>query len=232
MRCRGPRARASRHWRGAVAPAAPSGITSRRRVWSPIRHSTRPTSPVMRAYATVDRDEPVRRDASIEAMAKLRPDRRRRNDHRRQRAGRERRRGGARAVVGRLRARRSERSRSPRSSIMPQSRGIRRTWRSSRRWRRRSCSTRRGCARPTSTSGRSTRPSRRSRSRRRHGSGSIRRRSTCAAGAVAMGHPIGASGARIVAAVVQQLRKRGGGLGIAAICSGGGQGDAVLVRVA
>jgi acetyl-CoA C-acetyltransferase len=50
-------------------------------------------------------------------------------------------------------------------------------------------------------------------------------------GAVALGHPIGASGARIVAAVVQQLRKRGGGLGIAAICSGGGQGDAVLVRV-
>jgi acetyl-CoA C-acetyltransferase len=50
-------------------------------------------------------------------------------------------------------------------------------------------------------------------------------------GAVALGHPIGASGARIVAAVVQQLRRRGGGLGIAAICSGGGQGDAVLVRV-
>jgi acetyl-CoA C-acetyltransferase len=51
-------------------------------------------------------------------------------------------------------------------------------------------------------------------------------------GAVALGHPIGASGARIVAAVVQQLRRRGGGLGIAAICSGGGQGDAVLVKVA
>ncbi len=51
-------------------------------------------------------------------------------------------------------------------------------------------------------------------------------------GAVALGHPIGASGARIVGAVVQQLRRRGGGLGIAAICSGGGQGDAVLVRVA
>jgi len=50
-------------------------------------------------------------------------------------------------------------------------------------------------------------------------------------GAVAMGHPIGASGARIVATVVNQLRKRGGGLGIAAICSGGGQGDALLVRV-
>jgi acetyl-CoA C-acetyltransferase len=51
-------------------------------------------------------------------------------------------------------------------------------------------------------------------------------------GAVALGHPIGASGARIVAAVVQQLRRRGGGLGIAAICSGGGQGDAILVKVA
>ena len=50
-------------------------------------------------------------------------------------------------------------------------------------------------------------------------------------GAVALGHPIGASGARIVASVVQQLRQRGGGLGIAAICSGGGQGDALLVRV-
>jgi acetyl-CoA C-acetyltransferase len=50
-------------------------------------------------------------------------------------------------------------------------------------------------------------------------------------GAVAMGHPIGASGARIVGTVVHQLRRRGGGLGIAAICSGGGQGDALLVRV-
>ena len=51
-------------------------------------------------------------------------------------------------------------------------------------------------------------------------------------GAVALGHPVGASGARIVASVIHQLRKRGGGLGVAAICSGGGQGDAVLVRVA
>jgi acetyl-CoA C-acetyltransferase len=50
-------------------------------------------------------------------------------------------------------------------------------------------------------------------------------------GAVALGHPLGASGARIVGSVVQQLRRRGGGLGIAAICSGGGQGDALLVRV-
>ncbi|MGA3037336.1 MAG: acetyl-CoA C-acyltransferase [Vulcanimicrobiaceae bacterium] len=50
-------------------------------------------------------------------------------------------------------------------------------------------------------------------------------------GAVAMGHPIGASGARIVGTVIHQLRRRGGGLGIAAICSGGGQGDAILIRV-
>jgi acetyl-CoA C-acetyltransferase len=50
-------------------------------------------------------------------------------------------------------------------------------------------------------------------------------------GAVAMGHPIGASGARITAAAINQLRKRGGGIGIAAICSGGGQGDALLIRV-
>jgi len=50
-------------------------------------------------------------------------------------------------------------------------------------------------------------------------------------GAVAMGHPIGASGARIVGAVINQLRKRGGGFGIAAICSGGGQGDALLIEV-
>jgi acetyl-CoA C-acetyltransferase len=50
-------------------------------------------------------------------------------------------------------------------------------------------------------------------------------------GAVAMGHPIGASGARLVGTLINQLRKRGGGLGIATICSGGGQGDALLVAV-
>lgn len=50
-------------------------------------------------------------------------------------------------------------------------------------------------------------------------------------GAVALGHPLGASGARITASVIHQLRRRGGGLGVAAICSGGGQGDAILVRV-
>src|SRR6201996_3811972 len=50
-------------------------------------------------------------------------------------------------------------------------------------------------------------------------------------GAVALGHPIGASGARILGALVHELRRRGGGLGCAAICSGGGQGDAVIVEV-
>jgi acetyl-CoA C-acetyltransferase len=50
-------------------------------------------------------------------------------------------------------------------------------------------------------------------------------------GAVALGHPIGASGARILGSLVLELQRRGGGKGIAAICSGGGQGDAVLVDV-
>ncbi len=50
-------------------------------------------------------------------------------------------------------------------------------------------------------------------------------------GAVALGHPIGASGARILGALVHELRRRGGGRGCAAICSGGGQGDAVIVEV-
>src|SRR5881409_3148094 len=50
-------------------------------------------------------------------------------------------------------------------------------------------------------------------------------------GAVALGHPIGASGARILGTMVHELRRSGGGLGLAAICSGGGQGDAVLIEV-
>lgn len=50
-------------------------------------------------------------------------------------------------------------------------------------------------------------------------------------GAVALGHPIGASGTRIILTLAIELKKRGGGTGIAAICSGGGQGDAVLIEV-
>jgi len=50
-------------------------------------------------------------------------------------------------------------------------------------------------------------------------------------GAVALGHPIGASGGRIVLTLIHELKRQGGGLGIAAICSGGGQGDAILIEV-
>jgi acetyl-CoA C-acetyltransferase len=50
-------------------------------------------------------------------------------------------------------------------------------------------------------------------------------------GAVALGHPIGASGARVVVSLVNELRRRGGGVGAAALCGGGGQGDALVVRV-
>jgi len=49
-------------------------------------------------------------------------------------------------------------------------------------------------------------------------------------GAIALGHPIGMSGTRVVATIVNELRRRGGGLGAAALCGGGGQGDATLVK--
>jgi acetyl-CoA C-acetyltransferase len=50
-------------------------------------------------------------------------------------------------------------------------------------------------------------------------------------GGIALGHPIGASGARIVLTLAHELRRRGGGLGAAALCGGGGQGDALIIRV-
>ncbi|MES4905628.1 MULTISPECIES: acetyl-CoA C-acetyltransferase [unclassified Streptomyces] len=50
-------------------------------------------------------------------------------------------------------------------------------------------------------------------------------------GAIALGHPIGMSGARIVLSLALELRRRGGGVGAAALCGGGGQGDALIVRV-
>ncbi|MBM7815537.1 acetyl-CoA C-acetyltransferase [Brevibacterium paucivorans] len=50
-------------------------------------------------------------------------------------------------------------------------------------------------------------------------------------GAVSLGHPIGASGARIVLTLALELQRRGGGLGVAALCGGGGQGDALIVKV-
>lgn len=59
----------------------------------------------------------------------------------------------------------------------------------------------------------------------------IRERTNVNGGAIAIGHPVGASGARIVMTLVYELRRRGGGYGVAAICGGMAQGDAVLVRV-
>jgi acetyl-CoA C-acetyltransferase len=50
-------------------------------------------------------------------------------------------------------------------------------------------------------------------------------------GAIAIGHPIGASGARLALHLILELRRKGGGLGAAALCGGGGQGDALLLRV-
>lgn len=59
----------------------------------------------------------------------------------------------------------------------------------------------------------------------------LRQRTNVNGGAVAIGHPVGASGARIVMSLIVELTARGGGLGIAAICGGFGQGDAILVKV-
>ncbi|HCK78978.1 MAG TPA: acetyl-CoA C-acyltransferase, partial [Actinobacteria bacterium] len=50
-------------------------------------------------------------------------------------------------------------------------------------------------------------------------------------GAIALGHPIGMSGARIVLHLAHELRRRGGGVGAAALCGGGGQGDALIIKV-
>jgi acetyl-CoA C-acetyltransferase len=49
-------------------------------------------------------------------------------------------------------------------------------------------------------------------------------------GAISLGHPIGMSGTRLALTLLLELRRRGGGLGVAALCGGGGQGDALLVR--
>jgi acetyl-CoA C-acetyltransferase len=59
----------------------------------------------------------------------------------------------------------------------------------------------------------------------------LRSKTNIHGGAVAIGHPLGASGARIVMTLIAGLQKRGGGRGVAAICGGFGQGDAVLLEV-
>ncbi|MQP30539.1 acetyl-CoA C-acyltransferase, partial [Rhodococcus erythropolis] len=50
-------------------------------------------------------------------------------------------------------------------------------------------------------------------------------------GAIAVGHPLGMSGARIALHLALELQRRGGGIGAAALCGGGGQGDALIIRV-
>ena len=50
-------------------------------------------------------------------------------------------------------------------------------------------------------------------------------------GAIALGHPVGMSGARLVLSLAMELGRRGGGTGAAALCGGGGQGDALILRV-
>ena len=50
-------------------------------------------------------------------------------------------------------------------------------------------------------------------------------------GAIALGHPVGMSGARVVLTLANELRRRGGGIGAAALCGGGGQGDGLIIRV-
>ena len=49
-------------------------------------------------------------------------------------------------------------------------------------------------------------------------------------GAIALGHPIGMSGNRLALTMLHELRRRGGGIGAAALCGGGGQGDALLLK--
>ena len=119
------------------------------------------------------------------------------------------------------------------ATIIAHARGLGRspTWPTPRRWRRSGRSTRPGCRERH----RPLRDQRSLRQRRDH----LRR--ACSAidddrvnvngGAIALGHPIGASGARLVATLAYELRRRGGGLGLAAICSGGAQGDAIIVHV-
>ncbi|HZA41322.1 MAG TPA: acetyl-CoA C-acetyltransferase [Actinomycetota bacterium] len=63
------------------------------------------------------------------------------------------------------------------------------------------------------------------------GNGAAEEKVNVNGGAVALGHPIGCTGARLTVTLLHELRRRGGGLGVAALCGGGGQGDAVIFRV-
>ena len=90
---------------------------------------------------------------------------------------------------------------------------------------------RRASARPTSTSSSSTRRSPRSASPRPASSASPDDKVNVNGGAIALGHPVGMSGTRVVLHLALELKRRGGGVGAAALCGGGGQGDALIVRV-
>ena len=180
----------------------------------------------------VEVDEAPRRDSSLESLAKL-PGPRAQGGlaHRRQLA-----RASTTAPARSCwpprsgpsaRARRS----SPRSSPRPRSPTTSPTSPARPPTRRSRRSTRPACSRATSTCGRSTRRSPSVTLNSIRMLGIDEERVNVNGGAVAIGHPIGASGARILGTLVHELRRRGGGYGCAAICSGGGQGDAIVVRV-
>jgi acetyl-CoA C-acetyltransferase len=63
------------------------------------------------------------------------------------------------------------------------------------------------------------------------GNGAAEEKVNVNGGAVALGHPIGCTGARLTVTLLHELRRRGGGLGAAALCGGGGQGDALIFRI-
>ena len=159
-------------------------------------------------------------------------DRRRgRDPHRRQRARRQRRRRRDRRRLRRVGREGGPPGRSPASSPTAPSPTTSPTWRKLRPTPPSRRSRRSARAPRTSTSGRSTRPSPRSPSTRCGCSASTRTTVNVNGGAIALGHPIGASGSRIVGSLVHELGRRGGGLGVAAICCGGGQGDAIVIEV-
>ena len=180
----------------------------------------------------VDTDEAPRRDTTLERLAALRAARPRASDaHGRQLARRQRRRGDAR----RRRRRPGAGARARAAGAHPRDRLHGQPPRLARARAREGgadrARARRPDARPTWTSSRSTRRSPRSRCSRRAISASSAERVNVNGGAVALGHPVGASGARLVGTLMYELRRRGGGRGLAAICSGGGQGDAIVIEV-
>ena len=189
------------------------------------------TIPSRKGDITVSQDEGVRGDTTVESLSGLRPVVQGRHHHRRLRLAdlrRRLRRGrdeqgqgrGARPHLAR-RDRRLRPGRRPRLDP-PAPAGAR------HREGRRQGGHR---GRPTSTSSSSTRPSPRSASSRPASSASSEDKVNVNGGAIALGHPVGMSGARIVLHLALELQRRGGGTGAAALCGGGGQGDALIIRV-